>query len=279
VWRSPRQNGSGKSRNLLAQRVIRWDRAHQHWAAIASLLSGKSERVCKPAGGSWAVTWQAMARRARSSSQGRSYARPGASNAEVKYEKDLLRAEFAMSTRRLEMTVECLMDKISGQLVELNKKDDMVNRLKVERDALEIEIITLPKSTRLSDRSNFARLGRSLVGRDQTCLAITRGGRHVRLIGQRFSGGPKTIPGRGRPRPARAAPAFPARGLASHGCVIHVPVEPKGACHAHWEGPVGRIPRSGCAKLCNARARGASSWALAYVRSVSRHGLGSAVVR
>jgi uncharacterized membrane-anchored protein YhcB (DUF1043 family) len=66
-----------------------------------------------------------------------------ASNAEVKYEKDLLRAEFAISTRRLEMTVEHLMDKISGQLVELSKKDDMVNRLKVERDALEIEIITL----------------------------------------------------------------------------------------------------------------------------------------
>jgi hypothetical protein len=66
-----------------------------------------------------------------------------ASNAEVKYEKDLLRAEFAISTRRLEMTVEHLMDKISGQLVELSKKDDVVNRLRVERDALEIEIITL----------------------------------------------------------------------------------------------------------------------------------------
>jgi hypothetical protein len=66
-----------------------------------------------------------------------------ASNAEVKYEKDLLRAEFAISTRRLEITVERLIDKISGQLDELSKKDDMVNRLKVERDALEIEIITL----------------------------------------------------------------------------------------------------------------------------------------
>ena len=63
--------------------------------------------------------------------------------AEVLADKDLLRAEFAMSTRRLEMTVEHLMDKIRGQLVELSKKDDIVNRLKVERDALEIEIITL----------------------------------------------------------------------------------------------------------------------------------------
>jgi hypothetical protein len=35
------------------------------------------------------------------------------------------------------------VDKISGQLVELSKKDDIINRLKVERDALGIEIITL----------------------------------------------------------------------------------------------------------------------------------------
>jgi hypothetical protein len=35
------------------------------------------------------------------------------------------------------------VDKMSGQLVELRKKDDIINRLKVERYALEIEIITL----------------------------------------------------------------------------------------------------------------------------------------
>ena len=57
--------------------------------------------------------------------------------------KDLLRAEFAMSTRRLEMTVEQLVNKTTSQVVELSKKDDIINRLKVERDAQEIEIITL----------------------------------------------------------------------------------------------------------------------------------------
>jgi hypothetical protein len=61
----------------------------------------------------------------------------------VQAEKDLLRAEFAMSTRRLEMTVEQLVNKITSQVVELSKKDDIINRLKVERDAQEIEIITL----------------------------------------------------------------------------------------------------------------------------------------
>ena len=63
--------------------------------------------------------------------------------AEVQAEKDLLRAEFAMSTRRLEMTVEQLVNKITSQVVELSKKDDIINQLKVERDAQEIEIITL----------------------------------------------------------------------------------------------------------------------------------------
>jgi hypothetical protein len=65
------------------------------------------------------------------------------SMAEVQAEKDLQRANFAMSTRRLEMTVEQLANKTTSQVVELSKKDDIINRLKVERDAQEIEIITL----------------------------------------------------------------------------------------------------------------------------------------
>jgi len=65
------------------------------------------------------------------------------SMAEIQADKDQLRAEFAMSTRRLEMTVEQLVNKTTSQVVELSKKDDIINRLKVERDAQEIEIITL----------------------------------------------------------------------------------------------------------------------------------------
>ena len=38
--------------------------------------------------------------------------------AEVLADKDLLRAEFAMSTRRLELTIELLLDKIATQAVE-----------------------------------------------------------------------------------------------------------------------------------------------------------------
>ena len=76
------------------------------------------------------------------------------SMAEVQAEKDLLRAEFAMSTRRLEMTVEQLANKTTSQVVELSKKDDIINRLKVERDAQEMRSSrSRPKSTRLSNRA------------------------------------------------------------------------------------------------------------------------------
>ncbi len=54
------------------------------------------------------------------------------SMAEIQADKDQLRAEFAMSTRRLEMTVEQLKAKSTGQLAELGKKSDAINRLKIE---------------------------------------------------------------------------------------------------------------------------------------------------
>ena len=54
------------------------------------------------------------------------------SMAEIQADKDQLRAEFAMSTRRLEMSVEQLKTKSTGQLAELGKKGDAINRLKIE---------------------------------------------------------------------------------------------------------------------------------------------------
>jgi chromosome segregation ATPase len=54
------------------------------------------------------------------------------SMAEIQADKDQLRAEFAMSTRRLEMSVEQLKFKSTSQLSELGKKGDAINRLKME---------------------------------------------------------------------------------------------------------------------------------------------------
>jgi chromosome segregation ATPase len=54
------------------------------------------------------------------------------SMAEIQADKDQLRAEFAMSTRRLEMSVEQMKAKTTSQLAELGKKSDAINRLKLE---------------------------------------------------------------------------------------------------------------------------------------------------
>ena len=54
--------------------------------------------------------------------------------AEIRADKDQLRAEFAMSTRRLELSVEQMKAKATAQLAELGKKADVVNQLKQELD-------------------------------------------------------------------------------------------------------------------------------------------------
>src|SRR5262245_29098216 len=54
------------------------------------------------------------------------------SMSEIQADKDQLRAEFAMSTRRLEMSVDQLKSKTSNQLAEPGKKSDVITRLKVE---------------------------------------------------------------------------------------------------------------------------------------------------
>src|ERR1700742_1468205 len=54
------------------------------------------------------------------------------SMAEIQGDKDQLRAEFAMSARRLEMSVDQLKSKTTSQLAELGKKSDAINRMKIE---------------------------------------------------------------------------------------------------------------------------------------------------
>src|SRR3954451_18206869 len=54
------------------------------------------------------------------------------SMAEIQADKDQLRAEFAMSARRLEMSVDQLRNKTTSQLAELGKKSDAITRMKIE---------------------------------------------------------------------------------------------------------------------------------------------------
>jgi chromosome segregation ATPase len=54
---------------------------------------------------------------------------------EFRADKDQLRAEFALSTRRLEMNVEALRRRLSDQLRDINRKRGEVGVIKTERDA------------------------------------------------------------------------------------------------------------------------------------------------
>ncbi len=55
--------------------------------------------------------------------------------AEFRADKDQLRAEFALSTRRLEMNVEALRRRLSDQLRDINRKKSELGGIKGERDS------------------------------------------------------------------------------------------------------------------------------------------------
>jgi len=63
--------------------------------------------------------------------------------AEIRADKDQLRAEFAMSTRRLEINVDQMKNKTTTQLAELGKKADAINQLKKELGEKTTTIFTL----------------------------------------------------------------------------------------------------------------------------------------
>ena len=65
------------------------------------------------------------------------------SMAEIQADKDQLRAEFAMSARRLEMSVDQLKNKTTSQLAELGKKSDAINRMKQELGEKNAAILAL----------------------------------------------------------------------------------------------------------------------------------------
>jgi chromosome segregation ATPase len=53
---------------------------------------------------------------------------------EIQADKDRMRAEFAMSTRRLEMSIKSFREKAASQIIEINKNRDELRRLADERD-------------------------------------------------------------------------------------------------------------------------------------------------
>src|SRR5215510_9123269 len=68
--------------------------------------------------------------------------------AEIQADKDHLRAEFAMSTRRLELTVDQLKARSTSQLSELSKKSEAIALLKQELDQKSAAMLALETRAR-----------------------------------------------------------------------------------------------------------------------------------
>jgi chromosome segregation ATPase len=98
------------------------------------------------------------------------------SMAEIQADKDQLRAEFAMSARRLEMSVEQLRSKTTSQLAELGKKSDAINRMKLELSEKTATIFSLEareksmKDSLRATEEEFAAKTQQLRGAEQALI-------------------------------------------------------------------------------------------------------------
>ena len=88
------------------------------------------------------------------------------SMAEIQADKDQLRAEFAMSARRLEMSVDQLKNKTTSQLAELGKKSDAINRMKIELGEKNATIFGL-EAREKAVKEQLARHRRGIRGQDR----------------------------------------------------------------------------------------------------------------
>src|SRR3954465_287370 len=98
------------------------------------------------------------------------------SMAEIQADKDQLRADFAMSARKLELSVEQLRNKTASQLAELGKKSDAINRMKLELSEKTTHIFSLEareksiKDQLRSTEEEFAAKTQMLRGAEQELI-------------------------------------------------------------------------------------------------------------
>ena len=95
---------------------------------------------------------------------------------EIQAGKDLLRAEFAMYARRLELINEWQKNKITSQLVELSKKSDVINWLKRDRDRLRMQVEALKQQLAAAlDKAVFPGLQGGPLEHDIAAKAVAFG--------------------------------------------------------------------------------------------------------
>ncbi len=97
---------------------------------------------------------------------------------EIQADKDRLRAEFAMSTRRLEMSLKSFREKASEQILEINRNRDELKRIAGERDEKNTAV------TELEGRAGELRA--ELRQREEQLQRLSeRLGEHERMLGER----------------------------------------------------------------------------------------------
>ena len=97
---------------------------------------------------------------------------------EIQADKDRLRAEFAMSTRRLEMSLKSFREKASEQIVEINRNRDELRRIAEERDEKNAAMTQVEART--------AELRSELRQREEQLQRLSeRVGEHERILGER----------------------------------------------------------------------------------------------
>jgi len=101
--------------------------------------------------------------------------------AEIQADKDQLRADFAMSTRQLERSIEQLRNRTATLMAELGKKTDIINRLRLELGERTASLAGLESRERTRERA-FAdqepvRLGGGLIVQRLAAMAQARSAR------------------------------------------------------------------------------------------------------
>ncbi len=94
---------------------------------------------------------------------------------EIQADKDRMRAEFAMSTRRLEMSIKSFRDKAATQVAEINRNQQELKHLGETRDELTLAVSEL--------ESQAAILRKELAGREEQLEQVSEAlaGAEIRL--------------------------------------------------------------------------------------------------
>jgi hypothetical protein len=85
---------------------------------------------------------------------------------DVQGERDGLRAEFAMATRRLELKIERITEKCAQAMAKFSRAADLANRLQSENNALRAEVVALKSVRQLAGQQPGRRLFKRAYRKD-----------------------------------------------------------------------------------------------------------------